>query len=101
MQAPKTAGVRGDERVSREVDENCMDESTHPLDAATRDAQHRAQSALSDSSILDLRELRVEVTEESLIIYGSVSSFYHKQVAQEMVRAVVDEIAVVNSVHVR
>lgn len=78
-----------------------MDESSAHLDTAARDAQNRAQSALCDSSILDLRDLRVEVTEESLIISGSVSSFYHKQVAQETVRAVVDEIVVINSIHVR
>lgn len=78
-----------------------MDEFRAPRASAAREAQSRAQSALCDSSILDLRDLRVEVTEESLILTGSVSSFYHKQVAQETVRAVVDELALVNTIHVR
>ena len=78
-----------------------MDNSSTQFDLAAQNAQHRAQSASSDSAIPDLRDLRVEVDHESLIISGSVSSFYHKQVAQETVRAVVDEIAMVNSIHVR
>ncbi|MBL9124674.1 MAG: BON domain-containing protein [Planctomycetaceae bacterium] len=64
-------------------------------------AQHRAQSALSDSHILDLRDLRVELVEDALILSGSVSSYYHKQLAQETVRQVAIELSVVNSIHVR
>ena len=60
-----------------------------------------AQSALSDSRIFALRELTVEQTDESLRISGSVPSFYHKQLAQEIVRAVACGIEVVNSIRVR
>ena len=67
-----------------------------------RDVQPLAQSALSDSPIFDLRYLTVEETEEGLMIRGSVSSFYHKQMAQEVVRAVAGrEIDVCNSILVR
>lgn len=69
--------------------------------AAARQAQSRAQSALAGNEIFDLRDLRVEVVDQSVLISGSVSSFYHKQLAQEAVRAVVDELAVVNSIEVR
>lgn len=66
-----------------------------------RQTQDRAQAALLDSNVFDLRDLRVEFVEDSLILSGSVSSFYHKQLAQETVRAVVREIAVVNSIRVK
>lgn len=61
-----------------------------------------AQAALADSPIFDLRMLTVEVSEDSLVLSGSVSSFYHKQMAQELVRTVVGrEVEVVNSIAVR
>jgi len=61
----------------------------------------RAQRALASSPIQALRELRVEELDEGLLIRGWVSSFYHKQLAQEAVRAVAEGISVVNSVDVR
>ena len=61
-----------------------------------------AQSALSDSAIFDLRDLVVEQGDDALVLRGSVSSFYHKQVAQEVVRAVAGrEVDVVNAIAVR
>ncbi len=63
-------------------------------------AARRAQSALGSSSVYDLRKLRVECVGESLLIRGRVSSFYHKQLAQELVRGVAPGAAVVNTVDV-
>jgi len=60
-----------------------------------------AQSALSESPIFALRELIVEQTDESLLISGSVPSYYHKQLAQEIVRAIACGIKIVNSICVR
>ena len=65
-----------------------------------KDILPRAQSALTASPIFALQELRVDRVGESLLISGSVSSFYHKQLAQEVVRAVAEGIAVVNSIQV-
>ncbi len=65
-----------------------------------KDVQPRAQRALTASPIYALRELRVEQTGDVLMISGLVSSFYHKQLAQEVVRAVAEGIEVVNSIHV-
>lgn len=64
--------------------------------------QPRAQAALSSSPIHELRDLRVERNQGSLLIQGSVSSFYHKQLAQEVVRAVCHSVDVplVNSIRV-
>ena len=60
--------------------------------------------ALANSPIYELRELRVEfdTTRDSLLISGMVSSFYHKQLAQEVVRAVCKnaELELVNAIRV-
>jgi hypothetical protein len=61
----------------------------------------RARAALADCPIYALRELTVEPLEDAIQISGSVSSFYHKQLAQEFVRAVADTAEVVNSVRVQ
>lgn len=67
------------------------------------DVQPRAQSALADSPIYELRDLSVRQYNDSLLISGTVSSFYHKQLAQEVVRTVCKNfpIEVVNSIRVR
>jgi hypothetical protein len=45
-----------------------------------------AQTALRSSPFYDLRELKVEeIDEQRLVIRGMVGSFYHKQLAQEVV----------------
>ena len=71
-----------------------------PLVTAT-DVQSRAQLALSASPIYALRELQVEHDGEMLQLRGVVSSFYHKQLAQEVVRHAVEGVEVLNSIHVR
>ena len=62
--------------------------------------EQRAQSALRTSPIYDLHDLHVARNGDRLLISGTVTSFYHKQLAQEVVRAVVEGIEVVNSVDV-
>ncbi len=59
-----------------------------------------ARSALLDSPIFALRELAVEQTGQQLLLSGTVSSFYHKQVAQEVVRGFANGMQVVNHVEV-
>lgn len=66
----------------------------------TSDLKPRAQAALTDSSFVDLRDLKVELIDDRLVITGTVSSFYHKQLAQEVVRAVAGCVGVVNRVNV-
>jgi hypothetical protein len=60
----------------------------------------RAQSELLQSPVFALRDLNVERSGEHLVIQGRVRSFYHKQLAQELVRAVSGGLPVVNSVEV-
>jgi hypothetical protein len=62
--------------------------------------QRRAQSALESSPFYELRELTVQPNGQSLVICGAVTSFYHKQLAQEVVRSVCNDVAVTNSIQV-
>jgi len=68
--------------------------------ASINHVQPRAQSALANSPIFELRDLHVEHSEGTLLISGAVSSFYHKQLAQEVVRSVCKDIEVINSIRV-
>lgn len=70
------------------------------VDESARAIHLRAQKALSASPVFALRDLRVDQRGEQLLISGLVSSFYHKQLAQEVVRAVAEGIEVVNSITV-
>jgi hypothetical protein len=66
-----------------------------------KDVEQSARQALAASPVYALRELKVEQSGETLLIRGSVSSFYHKQLAQEAVRHVAEGVEVVNAIHVR
>lgn len=68
--------------------------------SANRDLQTRAQTALSASPIFALRELCVDRDDDALFLTGQVDSFYHKQLAQEVVRSVAGKCRVVNAVEV-
>ena len=72
-------------------------------DTSAKEIQPRAQMALAGSPICELRELRVEPQDHGLLISGVVSSFYHKQLAQEAVRAICNgiEIELVNAIRVQ
>lgn len=59
-----------------------------------------ARKALSDSPIYDLRDIVVEKSGDQLLLSGQVESFYHKQLAQELVRHLVNGTRVVNSIDV-
>jgi len=62
--------------------------------------EQRARTALERSPVYALRELQVEVHPDRLLLSGRVDSFYHKQLAQEVVRGVVDGMQVENAVQV-
>jgi len=64
------------------------------------DVQFWAQRVLSNSPFYELRELQVDQRDNKLYISGTVSSFYHKQLAQEVVRSVCKGIEVVNAIQV-
>jgi hypothetical protein len=66
--------------------------------SAVEEVQPRAQAALANSPFYELRELQVERRGRALWIVGRVTSFYHKQLAQEVVRTVCKDIEVINSI---
>ncbi len=65
-----------------------------------KDVQPRAQAALANSPFYELHDLHVHERGGALTISGTVTSFYHKQLAQEVVRSVCREIEIVNKIHV-
>ena len=59
-----------------------------------------AQAALRASSVYDLRTLQVKQRNGILVINGSVSTFYHKQLAQEIILGISRNLDVINEIHV-
>ena len=64
------------------------------------DVASLAKAALSKSRIFDLRRLAVEQDGDCVVLRGRVDSFYHKQLAQELVRAAVEGVEVLNAISV-
>lgn len=64
------------------------------------EAQARAQRALESSPVFGLRLLEVQSLDDTLTIHGRVASYYHKQLAQEIVLALAGDLRVVNLVRV-
>jgi hypothetical protein len=56
--------------------------------------------ALQQSPIPALRKLKIEETEQGIVITGCVSSYYLKQLAQETVMPVLERRELVNRVEV-
>ena len=72
----------------------------HTAKIVRNNAKSIAQAALRASSVYDLRELRVEQSNGTLIVFGSVSTFYHKQLAQEILLGISQGMNVINEIHV-
>jgi BON domain-containing protein len=64
------------------------------------DSLARARAALSRSKIRDLRRLTIALDEGRIVVRGRVSSFYHKQLAQELIRGELGDVNVVNEMQV-
>ncbi len=64
------------------------------------DLAAKARLALLRSPVFPLRQLEVSQDGNRLVITGKVQTFYHKQIAQEVVRSVAKGLRVVNSVRV-
>ena len=56
--------------------------------SASRSEFDEAKAALQESPVFALRNLSVEQVGDNLILSGTVSTFYHKQLAQEVIRSV-------------
>lgn len=59
---------------------------------ATLDGSHelkdRVRRTLARNPYFNGRDLRIEVQQSDVILRGAVKSYYHKQVAQESLRAI-------------
>ena len=62
---------------------------------------NEARQALRESYLHALRALEVEQAGDSIVISGQVTSYYQKQMAQEIVRAVCQDIELQNVVDVK
>ena len=65
------------------------------------DLREQVQQALDASAIFDLRSLQVEQQEDTLVLSGSVSRFYYKQLAQELAFGLCSDLQLVNTIRVR
>ncbi|MCX7426284.1 MAG: BON domain-containing protein [Planctomycetia bacterium] len=70
-------------------------------EVAAKDIRSRALAALASSAIFDLRAVRIEQHEGSLVMSGSVARFYYKQLAQELVLGVCGKVDLINAIDVR
>ncbi|ASV73173.1 hypothetical protein THTE_0571 [Thermogutta terrifontis] len=66
------------------------------------DLEMRARLALCNSPIYELRDIDVEERDNTIVLRGVVSSFYHKQLAQEAVRSILrgHDVELVNLIEV-
>jgi hypothetical protein len=60
----------------------------------------RAKAVLKRSRIFDLRALVVEQEDDCVVLRGSVDSFYHKQLAQELLKTEMEGVEVINEIRV-
>ncbi|MEN6452298.1 MAG: BON domain-containing protein [Thermoguttaceae bacterium] len=71
------------------------------MNAALEELQPRAQAALANSPFHELRTLQVQPRGGAMCISGCVTSFYHKQLAQEVVRSICADAELVNTIEVK
>ena len=71
-----------------------------PPNSPKHDELLKARTALAGSSIYVLRKLQIDRDGEGLVMRGRVDSYYHKQLAQELVKSAIDGIEVVNALQV-
>jgi hypothetical protein len=64
------------------------------------DMVSRAKEVFAGSRIFDLRCLAVEQDGEAIVLRGRVDSFYHKQLAQELLKVQIDGVEVINAIQV-
>jgi len=70
------------------------------LIAKAIEIEDAARTALATSPYRHIRDLRVQVTDQGIFLDGAVASYYHKQLAQELLRelALSVDLRVVNRI---
>ncbi len=64
------------------------------------DTLARARAALSKSRIRDLRRLTLAQDDDRIVVRGRVSSYYHMQLAKQLLRSELGDVSVVNEMQV-
>ena len=64
------------------------------------DVASLARLVLGRSKIFDIRALDVDQESDCLVLRGNVDSFYHKQLAQEMIKTSLEGVEVINEIRV-
>jgi BON domain len=62
--------------------------------------RENAQAALRQSPRQDIRGLKVVQFRSAIVLHGHVNSFYHKQLAQELIKSKIDGAELVNEAEV-
>ena len=57
----------------------------------SHEAEIHARNVISTSPIHEIRELSLEITPGELCLYGTLTSYYYKQLAQETLRRICHE----------
>lgn len=70
------------------------------MDTIDDNVLEAAVTALARSSVGELRQVRVDRSENQIELSGHVRSYYHKQLAQEAVRPVTVGMQLINRVAV-
>ncbi|MEW4452543.1 BON domain-containing protein [Bremerella sp. JC817] len=70
------------------------------ISSSMKDIRSRVATALAASSIPRLRFIVVELEDNTVCLRGDVTSFYQKQIAQEVVRSIDSEVDVRNDLRV-
>ena len=65
------------------------------MSTSLQELENRARTVLHTCPISELRTLQIEREENVLRIQGNVSTYYHKQLAQEMLRRICCEARLV------
>lgn len=69
-------------------------------ESPSAEVARQARAVLEGSRIFDLRQLEVDHEQECVVLRGSVNSFYHKQLAQELIKTAIEGVEVVNDIRV-
>lgn len=70
------------------------------MDHQVMDSVTQLKQMLEHSPIADIRRLEVRLEGDRVVLSGVVGSFYHKQLAQELVRKCLGKLEFVNAIGV-
>lgn len=70
------------------------------IDAGSDNLLIKVRKVLAESPIWELRQVQVEQKGETVYLQGRVRSFYHKQLAQEVILRASRKLPLINEINV-